>query len=101
MIFIYIPYFVISIFVLWLCYYFRRFTLVDYKYNKQLNRKRRFAIIFTYVMMFLQGQIVGARRLIIYPIDNLWIVSAALAFIIAYIFLLGRVEIPKYPFKKK
>jgi len=102
MIFTYIFYYILSIFTVLLCVYFRRFTLSDYQYNPSLRKKRRYAIIWTYaVMCLLQAPIIGTRMMFIYPIDNSVIVLVALFFGILYIILLGRLEIPKQTHKKK
>lgn len=91
-------YYFISITTLWICYYFRRFTEKDYKYNNSLRWKRRFAIILTYAMVFFQITVCSERKIFFYTIDNYFILYSACFFIIAAIFATNWVETIRHPF---
>jgi len=102
MILTYIFYYIISIATALLCFYFRRFTLADYKNNNSLQKKRRFTIIWAYLVIFsLHADVIGLRKIIIYPVTEPLVVASAYLFAISYIILLGRLEIPKQTHKKK
>lgn len=100
--FIIFIYYFISLTTIWLGFYFRRFTEKDYKYNNTLKWKRRIAIMWTYLVIFLQaGVFKGRDILFFYPVYNPIIIGSSAVFIIIYIFSLNWVETIKHPFNKK
>lgn len=91
---VYIVWYAISILTIWICYVFRGVSAKDYKYNKSLQIKRYCAIIWCYLVILLQGCIIGTGKIIIYPADEPWVVGSAFIFEYIYIFSLGWLEEP-------
>lgn len=100
---LYIIYYVISIFAIYIGWYFRRFTIPDYQYNKNLRVKRYWVIALIYFALVLQVLLIGSKRVIlIFSIDKTPFISwSAMLFLIAYIFVLDWVEAPKAWRKRK
>ncbi|PXV93962.1 hypothetical protein C7392_1063 [Gilliamella apicola] len=95
-------YYFLSIATLCACYYFRRsrFTEIDYKYNKSLRWKRRFLIIWSYLLGTIHGCICF-RESIFSDVDNNFIRASGAFFMIAYIVAVCWVEDITHPFDKK
>ncbi|WP_392562218.1 hypothetical protein RHO12_01660 [Orbus sturtevantii] len=83
---VYSTYYIITIVTLWMCYYFRSFNSVDYKYNRSLRLKRRLTLIFAYLIGGIQAHICSSRKIIFYNIDNDFILASAIFFSL-FIFL--------------
>ncbi|MDF7669734.1 hypothetical protein PT276_00705 [Orbaceae bacterium ESL0721] len=98
----YIFYYIISIFTLIIGIYFCRFTEEDYANSPSLKRKKRYVVIWIFVMMlFLQGYVTDTKTLFIYPVTHPAVRFFAILFAISYAILLGKITTPKPTRKKK
>lgn len=95
---IYVSYYSAAIIGIFIRRYFSRFTAADFYYNKPLSRRRIYALIYCYFVLFYSAIIVALTKQNI--LKSTFLVITAGFIIVLYIFFVGFLETSAKPRKK-